>query len=217
MSICLVLPLKSLREGKSRLAAVLDHAARAELIEALLDHVLEQAQRFPGLRSTMLMSPCAQACAYAARRGVRVFKDDAPGLNLALAQARMEVRATGVDKLMIVPCDLPLLIHDDLRELAAAASARVAAIAPDRNGEGTNGLCLPADVELDFLYGPHSFNAHRRAIDRLGLEARTIERPGFAFDVDTPRDLEQLRGLRAASMHAQTQNCGCDRTPQREN
>src|SRR5262249_33062743 len=61
MSVCLVLPLKSLRGGKTRLQAVLREEERAALIQQLLAHTLGEAARFPGVEHTVLVSACEEA------------------------------------------------------------------------------------------------------------------------------------------------------------
>jgi 2-phospho-L-lactate guanylyltransferase len=198
MSICLVLPLKSLRDGKTRLAGVLEGSERAALIGSLLEHVLQQAAQFPGLEQTILVSACAEARACAARYGTRVLEEKVPGLNQALDQARITARTAGATKMLIVPCDLPLLTADDLRCLAAAASLQTIAIAVDRARAGTNGLCLPASAHFEFAFGVESYVRHRATVERLGLRIATVERPGLAFDVDTPEDLQRLRSLGSA-------------------
>jgi 2-phospho-L-lactate/phosphoenolpyruvate guanylyltransferase len=198
MSICLVLPLKSLRDGKTRLASVLQASERAALIHSLLEHVLEQAARFPGLAQTLLVSACEEARACAAQHGAQVLQETVPGLNQALEQARMSVRAAGATRMLVVPCDLPLLTADDLRSLAAPASMQTIAVATDRSGTGTNGLCLPVSANFAFAFGVESFARHRTAVEQLGLRAVTVERAGLAFDVDTPEDLRHLRNLEQA-------------------
>jgi len=193
MSVCLVLPLKSLRDGKTRLAAVLDAGQRAALIEELLMHSLDQAAQFPGLRNTVLVSPCEKARARAGELGVRVVDERAPGLNQALQRAQRAVYQSGADIMLMVPCDLPLLTAKDLRCLVDSAGTRAVALAPDRFKQGTNGLCLPTSAAFEFAFGPNSYERHRSSVERLHLHAVEVDRPGLAFDVDTPSDLAQLR------------------------
>ncbi len=66
------------------------------------------------------------------------------------------------------------------------------AIAPDRAGAGTNALALRPTSAIPFRFGPGSHEAHRRAAEAAGLEVVTVERPGLAFDLDTPADLDRL-------------------------
>jgi 2-phospho-L-lactate guanylyltransferase len=195
MSVCLVLPLKSLREGKTRLAVALTNSERAALIEQLLAHTVEQAAQFPGLGRTLLVSACEEARARAQQYGIQVLDEPVPGLNHALQHARTTLYANGVGKMLIVPCDLPLLSAEDLRCLADASTLHSVAISPDRARLGTNGLCLPASAPFQFAFGPQSFELHRRMSERLRLSVTELDRPGLAFDIDTPADLAQLLAL----------------------
>lgn len=200
MSVCLILPLKSLREGKTRLSPALDAGQRAALIDRLLMHVLDQAAVFPGLQHTMLVSACADARARAEQRGARVLHEPVPGLNSALGHALLAARALSYDKVLIVPCDLPLLDADDLRCLAGAATGKTIAIAPDHSGRGTNGMSLPAALDFPFSFGLDSFACHRETIAVLGLQMAQIARPRLAFDVDSPADLRHLHTLESAPL-----------------
>jgi len=198
MSVCLVLPLKSLHEGKTRLSSTLDAGERSALIGRLLAHVLDQAAVFPGLQNTILVSACEDARARAEQRGTRVLDEPVPGLNPALGRALLAARALAYDKLMIVACDLPLLDADDLRCLAGAASRQAIALAPDRTGLGTNGMCLPAGIDFPFSFGEDSFARHCATVTRLGLQVARVERARLAFDVDTYADLRHLHTLERA-------------------
>jgi 2-phospho-L-lactate guanylyltransferase len=200
MSLRLVLPLKSLHEGKTRLAAALDAKQRAALIDRLLMHAIAQASEFPGLENTVVVTGCEQAGARAAQCGVGVIDEPTPGLNHALHRARRAVHGAGAAMMLVVPCDLPLLAARDLRCLADAASHDVIALAPDRAKRGTNGICLPCSTAFEFAFGEDSWARHRAATQRLGLRAAEVDRPGLAFDVDTPEDLAELRSLESQAL-----------------
>lgn len=199
MSICLVLPLKSLREGKTRLSTVLDEAARAALIERLLTHVLAQAAGFPGLQHTFVVSPSADARAWAQRRGAGALHDRGEGLNAALTGALAAAREMGYERMMVVPCDLSQLATEDLRCLAAAHASL--ALSADHSGRGTNGLCLPVAIDFPFAFGPDSFQLHLHAAQRLRLHTLRVDRPGLALDIDTPADLRHLHMREAPLRH----------------
>jgi 2-phospho-L-lactate guanylyltransferase len=212
MSVCLVLPLKSLREGKTRLAVALRNSERAALIEQLLAHTVEQAAQFPGLGQTLLVSACEEARARAQQYGIKVLDEPVPGLNHALQHARTTLCAAGIAKMLIVPCDLPLVSAEDLRRLADASTPHSVAISPDRTRRGTNGLCLPASVPFQFAFGNHSFALHRMVSERLQLGVTEVGRPGLAFDIDTPDDLGQLRALSSGTDYTDPFTLGSSRS-----
>ncbi len=190
MSTWLILPLRSIHDGKLRLASTLDAPRRGELVRRLLAHTITQAAAFAGAERTLLVSPCAEACAYAAERGVRVLREAAAdGLNQAVQRGREAARSARADRIVLLSCDLPLLNTDDLQALTAAVAAGTMALAPDRAGTGTNALGLDADVDFEFRFGPDSCALHHREAGRLGLAVREVKRMGLAFDLDVADDL----------------------------
>jgi 2-phospho-L-lactate guanylyltransferase len=196
MSVWLVVPVRSLRDGKRRLAPALDTTQRSAFIETLLVRTLEQASQFPGLDRTLLVSPCEEARARASACGARVLDEHTPaGLNQALRQAQLALNDLDATRMLMVACDLPLLQADDLRRLAGASSVGTIALAPDRTRQGTNGICLEARVVFDFSFGPNSFERHLHCVRQLDMRSAIVDPAGLAFDVDTPEDLVELRTL----------------------
>ncbi|MEO8628118.1 MAG: 2-phospho-L-lactate guanylyltransferase [Betaproteobacteria bacterium] len=194
MSVWLVVPVKSLRDGKSRLAPALNAAERRALIEHLLARTLQQAAQFPGLDRTLLVSACEDARARAKSLGANVLEEHVPfGLNSALRQAQSALREYGATRMLMVSCDLPLLEAEDLRALARASSADAVALAPDRGRQGTNGVCLPTSIAFDFSFGTNSFVRHLDCLRQRNLRSTAVDRPGLAFDVDLPEHLAELR------------------------
>jgi len=199
MSVWLVAPMKSLREGKSRLAPALDPVRRRAFLERMLLRTLERAAIFPGLERTLLVSGCSETRTCAAEFGAQVLEERAcVGLNGALRQAQLAVRHLGASRMLVVPCDLPLLEAEDLQRLAAAGSAHSVGIAPDRARQGTNGLCLEASLEFAFSFGPGSFLHHLAHVRQLGMQGIAVACAGLAFDVDLPEDLVHLGELERA-------------------
>jgi 2-phospho-L-lactate guanylyltransferase len=196
MSIWLVVPVKSLRDGKSRLAPSLEPSERSVLVERLLLRTLEQARQFPGLARTLVVSACEETRALAEQFGAHTLEERAPlGLNSALSQARAALLRTEVSRMLIVPCDLPLLSAPDLESLAAAGWADTIAIAPDRLGRGTNGMCLQTALDFAFAFGAQSLPRHLEHARKIGVRHTLVERIGLAFDLDLPEDLTELAML----------------------
>ncbi len=191
MSDWLVVPVKSLREGKTRLANVLAPAQRRALMDQLLVHVLAQAAEYPGLDKTIIVSGCDTTRARAVALGVHAIAETGCGLNAAIDQGRLALRHWGASKMLVVPCDLPMLASEDLRQLSRRGKPGLIAIAPDRRGIGTNGLCLDPKLEFAFQFGEHSYRSHIASALHLGLQHDTTNSAGLAFDVDTPEDLAE--------------------------
>lgn len=122
---------------------------------------------------------------WAASRGAASMRPSAPGLNRAIDEGRAHLRTNGYERVIIAHADLPLA--DDLRVVDLGEGI---SIVPDRHGDGTNVLCLPAAMDFTFAYGPGSFTAHVEIARRAGFEPVVLEHPRLSLDVDHPDDLD---------------------------
>ena len=188
MSTRIIIPHRGLEAAKTRLAAVLDDAERIELARKLLARVLSVARE--ACSDVVVISPAESLGPIAAAAGARLIVQRGMGLNRGLDQARDEALADGIETLCVLHGDLPNLTVDDVTALITAVPVPSGvAIAPDRAGSGTNGLAMRPPGAIGFAFGVGSFEAHRSAVEAAGLPIAIVERPGLAFDLDTPADL----------------------------
>ncbi len=194
MTLHLLIPCKGLAAGKSRLAPVLDDAARAALCAGLLRQTLACALMLVPAAACRLVSSDRGAVALAADVGVSALRDRGVGLNAALAEARSVLRRADREAaLLVLPIDLPRATAAALARLVATPGEVVAA--PDRHGRGTNALYLSpiAAGLIEFRFGSGSFAAHRAAAESAGLRFAACADPDLAFDLDEPEDLAAWR------------------------
>lgn len=193
-----VVPVRALEGGKSRLGAVLDPEERFELVALLLREIVATALATSQVAEVLVVSPDPQVLEIAAEAGARPLMQSSRGLNPALLEARAAA-ATG--RLLIVPGDLSAVTTGDLEAMLAAGEAAGSpsvVLAPDRHGRGTNALLLdPPDV-IDPAFGGGSRDGHAWLARTAGVPyAEVTGRPGLEHDLDMPEDLllaEALRG-----------------------
>jgi len=184
----MIVPHRGLAAAKTRLAPVLDDAEREALATRLLDRVLRVARQ--ACADVVVITPSAALEPLVTAAGARLAVQHGMGLNAGLRQARAEALADGVETLVVLHGDLPNLAAAEIDALLEAVQPDGGvAIAPDRAGIGTNGLALRPPDAIGFHFGPGSFAAHRSEAERAGLPLTVVERPGLAFDLDTPADL----------------------------
>jgi 2-phospho-L-lactate guanylyltransferase len=184
----IIVPHRGFEAAKTRLAPVLDPAEREALARTLLARVLGVARA--ACDDVVVISPSEALRPTVEAAGARLEVQRGLGLNAGLEQARDAALDEGMRTVMVLHGDLPNLSAEEVAALAAAlpASGGVA-VAPDRAGTGTNGLAQsPADA-IPFGFGMGSFARHRDAAVAAGLPLTVVERPGLAFDLDTPADL----------------------------
>ena len=194
-----VVPVRGIAEGKSRLAAALDAAARARLNRQLIDHTLRVVAEWRGdLNHCVIVSSCRETLAMAVHLGAAVFDEGtaARGLNAAAAQGAAYAGSQGARQALVLACDLPCLDADALVAMAQAAeSERHLVIAPDRHGTGTNAVLLDARETFDFHFGEGSCAKHAALAAERGWQTVLCRRPELEFDLDTPEDLARWREI----------------------
>ena len=189
-----VVPVKDLRGTKSRLAPVLEPAARAGLTLYMMGRVVSRLLE-AGVEKVCVVSPDSVVLGEARERGATPLPQKSRGLNPALEEGRLWATRSGASALIVLPADLPLIEADDVRKLLAEAKEGPSAIVvPDGAHSGTNALLLRPPEALPFLFGPDSFEAHLQAARDRGLDVGVFENDHLAFDLDTAGDLARYGG-----------------------
>lgn len=189
-----VIPLNRLDRAKSRLAAALTPAERASLVLALAARTLAALQGSGVISQIVVVSPDAQALAWAQAHGAAPLPQASLGLNAGLSLARAWAVERHASGLLIALGDLPTLTPEETQRFVTMTRLydRVVALAPDRAGEGTNLLLARPASLAPLAYGRGSFARHRRLARRIGVPTLEFHSPGAAFDVDAPADLAEL-------------------------
>jgi len=200
--IVAVVPIRSLRHGKTRLAPVLGNEARGALLRGIADRVVAAAVESGLIETVLVVSPDAETLAWAAGLGPAVVAvpqlEHRLGLNGAIDAGRAWAVDRGASTVISLFADLPLIVADDIRGLMVRTEPVV--LGPDRRGEGTNALLLRLvgrGSEFTFAFGEGSLAKHLEEARRLGLNAAVHDAPGIAFDLDTPDDWSYFRHLTA--------------------
>ena len=100
-----VIPIKGLRSGKSRLSGHLDDRQRAALTRWLTARTLECVRELIKSEFIYLLSPDTDVLALGNEIGVRTFRQQSVGLNEGLQEICIDMPP---DRTLILPVDLPL-------------------------------------------------------------------------------------------------------------
>lgn len=183
-----VVPIKGFDAPKQRLADVLSPDERSELAKHMLRDVLAALTDLDGV---MVISGDEGALNTARWLGARVVTERQPGgYSAAVRQAGEALAGEGVEAMMHVPGDVPLITRAEVAQIAELkVTAPAACVVPSRDRDGTNCLALwPPDL-FQPAFGPDSFNRHCQIARDNGVEPTVLELNGFALDIDTPDDL----------------------------
>ena len=199
----LILPFKSIRGGKSRLAAMLTPEQRHDMNRHLLLRSMAVASDYAGSQRVLVVSACEEVLAIARGHDCRALAETSqPGLNAALEHAISHAQTSGAAEILLLSCDLPQVRTSDLDAVVQLGRRRESLVlATDRAGTGTNALYLPPGERIRLHYGPGSCELHRAEAQRRGLPLHVIQTERLAFDLDWPGDLQEWRP-RSSARHA---------------
>ncbi len=189
MTLWAVIPVKPIAEGKSRLAGTLPPHIRERLNSLLFRQTLDAVAAVIPPENIIVVSRDFDLLAQASARRMWAMAEQNEGLNEALAQAAALLPD---DALLAISTDLPEITAADVRALLQTANAPqpAVAIAPDRSRCGTNALLTAPAGCIPFCFGKESFSTHLEAARQIGIRPEIITRPGLAFDLDLPEDLQ---------------------------
>lgn len=195
MTTKILIPVKSLKYGKSRLTGSLPESQRIRLNEFLLLHTLNiiQDTSIP-MKDVVVISRDEDILSIARRMGMQYLLEIGEGgLNNALYQANNRLDQE-MDNVLVLPTDLPLMTSSEVTQvLEFAGRTPIVVVAPDRHELGTNALLVSPVGAIPYRFGNHSFSKHMNAAKKRGVPVEAIRTPGFAIDLDVMEDLELLK------------------------
>ncbi len=162
-----VIPVKAFSRAKARLAEVLSPEERADLSRSMATTVVGAA----GPLAVVVVCDDEEVRAWAEALGVEVLWTPGLGLNGAVAAGRRPPHRPGGgagDRRPRRPARWP-------PTSPCVLGGSAVTIVPDRHGDGTNVISLPAGSGFTFAYGAGSCARHVAEAERLGLGVRLVE------------------------------------------
>jgi 2-phospho-L-lactate guanylyltransferase len=214
-----VVPIKDLANAKRRLAAVLSETERRLLFQAMVEDVLLTLDSCGLIDETWVVTRDSEVKSLAEVYHARVMPEpENPGLIVAVTVAARKMSAEGVERLLFVPGDVPMvsvaeldivltdLGHRPGQEIDGGdASEAEFTIVPARDLGGSNCICCSPPDCMKFGFGEDSFRRHLEFARELGIRPRVTKLPGLGLDVDTPNDLALLISrLKAGKLRSHT-------------
>ena len=186
MPTTVLIPVNRLDRAKGRLAALLEPEERAELVRQSLAVVLAAVED-AGMEAVVLTSDEAVEAEVPA--GVLGEDPELQGLSAQLERA---AESLGVEELLILHADLPLITAQALRDLVAQAPPAPSATLVRPGDGGTNAMLLRPPGRFPLAYGRGSGDLHEAAARQAGVAVRRADAPALALDLDTPADVRAL-------------------------
>ncbi|CAN5361508.1 hypothetical protein BH23ACT3_BH23ACT3_20020 [soil metagenome] len=178
--IAVLVPVKSFRAAKARLAGRVNPASRRNLARWMAGRVVAAAHPLP----VFVACDDDEVAEWADGVGASVLWSPGLGLNGAVDEGVATMAGKGVEHVVITHGDLPLAIT-----LVDVARPGTVVLVPDRRRDGTNVLARPTAVTLPATYGAGSFRHHLRHALASGVPVMVRVDARLSLDLDTVDDL----------------------------
>ena len=184
-----LVPIKAFGKAKTRLHPALAADQCASLARHMATDVVMALQNVRMLQGITLLGE-EPVVAEFARELDCDFLAETSGADLSskLDNAADHLKLAGVDVLLVVPSDLPMLRAADIDQLLKEHKDGLSICPASRDG-GTNALVMSPPGAIEFCFGRHSAKHHLEAADSAKLRTEKISHAAFSRDIDTPDDL----------------------------
>lgn len=183
------MPIKAFGKAKTRLRPALTADQCAALARHMATDVVTALQSASTLQGITLLGEDPVVAEFAQDLDCDyVAEDSEAGLSANLDAAAGKLKLAGVDKLLVLPSDLPTLRAADIDRLLNDHTGGLSVCPASRDG-GTNALVMSPPAAIRFCFGPQSANRHVEAANAAELRTERVSRDAFSRDIDTPDDL----------------------------
>jgi len=189
MRLCAIVPVKSLINGKSRLAKLLSAEQRSMLCISMLKDVLSTLVRSRLIEGVAVVTSDSKVKEVAYSYGATVLEDREQGVNNAVAVA--DSYASNFDASLVLPQDIPLVDILDIEFIynAALYSKRCVVITPSWRLDGTNALLRRGPKIIETHYDEDSYTMHIREALEKGVKVKILLSKRVMQDIDDVDDL----------------------------
>jgi 2-phospho-L-lactate guanylyltransferase len=188
LTTAVIVPVKSFRRAKERLAKHLEPEHRQVLARRLATEVVTAVAPAP----VFVACDDDEVATWARSLHAEVLWGPGLGLNGAVAQAIERLGNLGYERVLISHSDL-VAPASLLPLLDPASSMRLAldvtVLVPDRRRDGTNVICISTALAFRPSYGPGSFQRHLQQAVASGRPVLVHTDEHLALDIDTWDDL----------------------------
>ena len=185
-----LIPVKRLSRSKGRLSIVFKPEERERFVLSMLEDVLG-AVSSSHLHQTVVIGFDDDVRLIAERFDAYFLLEPGGGLNSALRYALNWCEKRGVEAVLILPADIPLVEEGDLNEITRLSDEASVVISPSMDG-GTNALMLKPPSVIKTCFGSGSFKRHISEASKKGIPVRVYRSPRVSLDIDSVQDLKAL-------------------------
>lgn len=181
------------------MASILNTDERNQLFRTMVEDVLTTVEACTLLDEIIVVTDDDVVAELALGFGAEILSEpEDPGLIPAVTKAARYLADNGVDIMLFLPGDVPLVTPEEL-EIVLEGFGRQDTpelmIVPASDLGGSNCIACSKPDCMEFGFGEDSFRRHLAIARRLGIEPSVAKLPGIGLDIDTPDDLRKLASI----------------------
>ena len=196
----ILIPMRSLNEGKTRLSNLLSPNKREKLIKLLFTQLLKKLKTLKNqspliFSDILVITPCEEVEKISKDFQVLVLKEQSlNGLNSAVKKGIYWSSENLYDSSLILAGDIIDPETEDIKKiLQMGKKSRNSMVICPSTDFGTNALFLSLPTRLNFKFGPNSFFEHQKEAKKISIRSIIAPVDSLKDDLDTGKDLEKFK------------------------
>ena len=187
----ILIPVKTFRRSKERLASHYSEDDRARLAQALCEDLFRVVAQVKGVDRVYVVSAEYHANSLARQLNWHIIDElKQVSESASVDAASLHCRRDGVAALLRLPIDLPLVTPSDIETLFYFLEpAPSVVIVPSHDGTGTNALLRSPPDLFPSHFGLDSFALHVKEAETADAKIAIVRNERIALDLDEPKDL----------------------------
>jgi 2-phospho-L-lactate/phosphoenolpyruvate guanylyltransferase len=188
----ILVPIKEHARAKSRLAAILTPQERSILAWAMFEDLALALGPQPW--PVFIVTNSNRIADRVARLGWQIlWEENQSSESHSVDAASRRLALQGIESILRLPADLPLIQTQDVIELLSLAiHPSCAILAPSGDCLGTNALLRTPPDLFPSRFGADSFRLHLLEAVAAKAEIHVVENPRLALDLDDPSDISRF-------------------------
>ena len=193
MNATVLIPIKALKNAKSRLAKHINPEQRELLTLLLLEHVIKIVKAVDNDLEIFIVSFDKKVIETANVLGIKSISEKISGHNRSLTFAAKKIDQN--KPVLTLSADLPLLTKNDIEQLFLLSKKNDIVLAQSKEKTGTNAVMMKTPLLIPYQFGENSLIKFISSAKEQSLTVKTYFHDSFAFDIDTIKDLEKLQKI----------------------
>jgi 2-phospho-L-lactate guanylyltransferase len=188
-----LIPVRFFPEAKHRLAENWDTTSRRALVQAMLADVLAALESAKTIDQRIIVTCDEIFSTEYHQENVETYRSSVKGLNSELMTHVHHLEENGIQNILIILADLPLLTSEVIDEIVTTGqNTQRPVIAQDWKGTGTNILFCHLPLPIEPCFGYQSLQNYQTGFEKANLSPIIYHSVESALDIDDDLAIERF-------------------------